>query len=133
MVQDAADYKRRGQAMFLAVLTLGATMLAVSTIAGLLMVYQIRQVTDFESSASSIFAADAGAEWALYSYFQQTPVSLPAFSNGASAAVTCYDASSSPTPSCAATSSAYAISNGSSGDTRRAFLTTFQSETSTLP
>ena len=46
--------------MLLAVLTLGATMLGATTIAGLLMVYQIRQTTDFENSAKAVFAADAG-------------------------------------------------------------------------
>lgn len=127
-------HKRQGQAMLLAVLTLGATMLAVTTIAGLLMVYQIRQVTDFGSSAQAVFAADAGAEWGLYSFFQQVSVEQPTFSNGAVLLpVSCYDASDMPTPSCMATSSAYAISKGSAGNTKRAFLAMFVGASGTLP
>ena len=126
--------KREGQAMLLAVLTLGATMLAVTTIAGLLMVYQIRQVTDFGRSAQAVFAADAGAEWGLYSYFQQASVEQPMFSNGAVLVpVVCYDNSNMPTPSCTATSSIYAISKGSAGNTKRAFLAMFVGASSTLP
>ena len=125
---------RSGQAMLLAVLTLGATMLAVTTIAGLLMVYQIRQVTDFGSSAQAVFAADAGAEWALYSYFKQVPVEQPTFSNGATLLpVVCYDASNMPTASCTATSSVYAISKGYAGNTKRAFLVTFSGAAGPLP
>jgi hypothetical protein len=126
---------RSGQAMLLAVLTLGATMLAVTTIAGLLMVYQIRQVTAFGSSAQAVFAADAGAEWSLYNYFQQSGQSetvLPAFINSATVSAACYDASGNPT-SCTATTSVYAISKGSAGNTKRAFLATFSGASGTLP
>ncbi len=129
---------RSGQAMLLAVLTLGATMLGATTIAGLLMLYQIRQTTDFGHSAQAIFAADAGTEWALYSQIKQQNVPLPgdppgALSDGAALTATCYDASNAETPSCVATTSAYAISIGSSGGTRRAFLATFGNATGTLP
>jgi len=121
--------------MLLAVLTLGATMLGVTTVAGLLMVYQIRQVTDFGSSAQSVFAADAGAEYALYNYFQlagQAQIPMDAFANGASAVVTCQDDSYNSVP-CTSTSSVDAISEGSAGGTKRAFLATFGSATGTLP
>lgn len=128
--------KRSGQAMLIAVITLGATMLGATTIAGLLMLYQIRQATDFANSAKSIFAADAGAEWALYNYFQlsgQSEVPRPTFSNGASVSVNCYDASSTIMPTCTATTSANAISKGSAGDTKRALLATFSAVTTSLP
>jgi hypothetical protein len=125
---------QRGQAMLLAVLTLGATMLGVTTVAGLLMLYQIRQATTFRNSAQSVFAADAGAEWALYGYFQGVSVQQPMFSNGAALLpVVCYDASGTAEPSCTATSSLYAISKGSSGNTERAFLATFSGASGTLP
>jgi type II secretory pathway component PulK len=128
------EEKRQGQAMLLAVLTLGATMLGATTIAGLLMLYQIRQTTDFGHSAQAIFAADAGTEWALYSQIQQQTVDPPTnLSNGATALITCYDASGAEMPSCMATTSAYAKSTGSAGGTRRAFLATFQNATGTLP
>ncbi len=124
---------RRGQAMLLAVLTLGASMLGVTTIAGLLMLYQIRQVTNFGNSAKSVFAADAGAEWALYGYFQQTETPPPVFADGATVVAKCYDASGIIMPSCTATTSAYAISKGSAGNTKRAFLVMFANATATLP
>ncbi|MGB7957968.1 MAG: hypothetical protein WCF77_03970 [Minisyncoccia bacterium] len=125
---------QRGQAMLIAVLTLGASMLGATTIAGLLMLYQIRQATDFGNSAKSVFAADAGSEWALYSFFRGASQDQPMFSNGAAIAVNCYDNSNPPvvTP-CNATTSAYAISKGSAGDTRRAFLATFGGATTSLP
>ncbi len=117
--------------MLLAVLTLGATMLGATTIAGLLMLYQIRQTTDFGSSAKAVFAADAGTEWALYSYFQGASVPQPIFSNGASAVVICDP--SGTAASCAASTSVDAISKGSAGNTKRAFLATFSGASSTLP
>jgi hypothetical protein len=128
------ENRRQGQAMLLAVLTLGATMLGVTTVAGLLMVYQIRQATTFRSSAQSVFAADAGTEWALYGYFQGASVPLPTFSNGATLLpVACYDASGAAEPSCTATSSVYAISKAVAGNTARAFLATFSGASGTLP
>ena len=117
---------REGQAMLLAVLTLGATMLGATTIAGLLMLYQIRQTSDFGNSAKAVFAADAGTEWAFYNYFQQSGqsgVSLPQFSNGATVMATCYDASGA-VASCTASTSVEAITKGSAGNTKRAFLAT---------
>jgi hypothetical protein len=122
---------RRGQAMLLAVLTIGATMLGATTIAGLLMLYQIRQTNDFEHSAQAVFAADAGTEWALYNYYVTSTAPL-SFLNGASAAVTCYDASAAVS-SCATSTAVEAISKGSSGNTKRAFLITFTGTGGTLP
>lgn len=57
-----------GQVMVLTVLALGGTLLGLTGIAGLLMVYQIRQATDLANSSKAIFAADAGIEWALYDF-----------------------------------------------------------------
>lgn len=134
MKQEPYKEQRSGQAMLLAVLALGATMLGATTIAGLLMVYQIRQVTDFQGSAQSVFAADAGAQWALYNFFQQPgqpEVPSSSFSNGAIATVNCYDANT--TTLCTATTSLYAIARGSAGGTKRAFLTSFSSAIGTLP
>ncbi len=94
--------------MILTILALGGTILAGTTIAGLLVVYQIRQTTDLANSAKAIFAADSGIEWGLYQYFQcsqsspppecnsanpTSHVNPPVFSNGANVTVTitCYD------------------------------------------
>lgn len=56
--------------MILAALALGGALLSISSIAGLLMVYQLRQTTDLENSTRAIMAADSGMEWGLYQYFQ---------------------------------------------------------------
>lgn len=122
--------RRQGQAMLLAVLTIGATMLGATTIAGLLMVYQIRQTTDFENSAKAVFAADAGTEWALYNYYVTSTAPL-AFLNGASVDATCYDASNFSTP-CTTSTAVEAISKGSAGNTKRAFLVSFYNTGETL-
>jgi uncharacterized protein YggU (UPF0235/DUF167 family) len=128
---------KSGQAMLLAVLALGGTMLGATTIAGFLMLYQIRQATDFENSAKAIFAADAGTEWALYSYFKPPQAPLPGtngtLSNGAMVEISCYDASGTVLATCDTTSSAYAISKGTFGDTKRAFEVDFSVATPTLP
>ncbi len=69
--------EKKGQAMILATLTLGGTILGVTTIAGLLMTYQIRQTTNLENSAKAIFAADAGIQCGLYNFFQAPPTPCP--------------------------------------------------------
>ena len=56
----------RGQAMLITILALGGTILGATTIAGVLMIYQIRQATDLKLSSKAIFAADAAIEWANY-------------------------------------------------------------------
>jgi hypothetical protein len=60
--------KHLGQVMVLTVLSLGGTLLGVTAIAGLLMLFQIRQATDLGNSAKAIFAADTGIEWALFDF-----------------------------------------------------------------
>ena len=82
--------------MILTVLALGGTILGATTVAGLLMLYQIRQSTDLENSAKAIFAADAGIEWALYKFVRQDEaLQPPAFSNNASLSVVCLDGAES--------------------------------------
>lgn len=55
--------------MILTVLALGGAILGATTIAGLLMLYQIRQTTDLANSGKAVYAADAGIEWTLYNWF----------------------------------------------------------------
>ena len=55
----------KGQTMILTVLTLGGTLLSISLVAGLLILFQIRQSGDLANSAKALFAADAGVEWYL--------------------------------------------------------------------
>lgn len=71
------DRSRSAQVMIITVLTLGGTLLGATTIAGLLMLYQIRQATDLKNSAQAIFAADTGIEWGLYRFFQCNGNSSP--------------------------------------------------------
>lgn len=120
--------------MLLAILTLGATMLGATTIAGFLMLYQIRQVTNFRDSAESIFAADAGTEWELYSYFQASNVSAPTLlSNAAAVAATCYDNTGASSQCSDTTDTVEAVSIGSAGNTKRAFVATFSGAPGSLP
>ena len=55
----------KGKVMLLTVLVIGGLLLGASAIAGLLMVYQIRQSGDVANSTKAIFAADSGIEWEL--------------------------------------------------------------------
>ena len=120
-----------GQAMILAVLMLGGAILGVTTVAGLLMLYQIRQSSDFQSSAKSIFAADSGVEWALYNHFKGA-VPLPTPSNGAVVSAVCYD-SSNAAIACDNASSSYAVANGTAGNSKRAFFVDLTNATSAFP
>lgn len=52
--------------MLLAVLLISGTILGATTIAGLLMLYQLRQATNVGYSLQALFAADSGLEWKLY-------------------------------------------------------------------
>ena len=62
--------KQNGQIMIISVLALGGALLTSASIAGLLMVYQIRAGNDAVNSARAIFAADAGIEAASWCYFK---------------------------------------------------------------
>ncbi len=59
----------RGQIMILTTLILSGTILAAVTIAGLLMLYQIRQAGNATQSGRAIFVADAGLEYELYKFY----------------------------------------------------------------
>ncbi len=111
--------------MLIAVVSLGSAILGATTIAGFLMVYQIRQSTDFVNSAKAIFAADAGIEWARYSYYQSASTTLLSFGNGATSTVTCDDGAGNTLP-CSDGSSTEAISEGTAANAARAFLLQLQ-------
>jgi len=128
--------ERSGQAMLLAILALGGAILGATTIAGFLMLYQIRATTDSENSAKAVFAADSGVEWALFSFYCgptarcAAPPPLPGnppgtLGDGAVVDVTCYDSSGVATTTCYATTTAAAasaIAKGTSLDAKRAFF-----------
>jgi hypothetical protein len=117
--------------MILTVLALGGTILGATTVAGLLMLYQLRQATDLANSAKAIFAADAGLESAFYNLFcpgtgKPCPAAEPVFTpeNGATQKVTCYNAAGEAQPACDGdTRTIHSV--GSAGGASRAFEATF--------
>jgi hypothetical protein len=135
--------RRDGQAMLIAILTLGGAILGATSLAGLLLLYQIRSTTDTENSAKAIFAADSGANWALYAYFNTTSTSpapaQPTFDIGdVTVSTTCYTTPGTALGACddydnqPATTS-YAIAEGDSGGARRAFWVGLSTATGTTP
>lgn len=116
---------KKGQVMILSVLALGGTILGATTIAGLLMVYQLRSTSDIANSAKAIFAADTGIDWMLYQFSKPSSTDpQPAFSNGASVTAICYDSSSSVVD-CRGSSAATFRSIGRSGSSYRALELNF--------
>lgn len=82
--------KHTGQAMLLTLLVIGGTLFGATTIAGTLVVYQIRQSADAANSAKAIFAADTGIEWGLYQFFHgESAGAPPVMGNGATFTLTC--------------------------------------------
>lgn len=126
-----------GQIMILAVLALGGTVLAATTIAGFLMVYQIRQSTDLSHSAEAILAADAGAECILYDRFATSSAAAPCpgaqtLANGASFVSECFD-DAFASWACSSATSTQALSHGLSLDDRRNFQLFFGSSNAIFP
>lgn len=66
--------------MLLTVLIVSGTIVGATTIAGLLMLYQLRQATNFGQSLQALFAADTGLEWKLYQQFQDADYPPPEMS-----------------------------------------------------
>jgi hypothetical protein len=58
----------RGQVMLLSALLIGGSILAATSVAGYLMLLQIRQSTNIANSAKAITAASTGIDWALYQH-----------------------------------------------------------------
>lgn len=66
--------------MLLTVLIVSGTILSATVIAGLLMIYQLRQATQFGLSLQALFAADSGLEWKLYQSFKDDTRPAPIMS-----------------------------------------------------
>jgi hypothetical protein len=139
---------RSGQAMLIAVLALGGAILGATTVAGLLMLYQIRATTNTANSAKAIFAADAGTEWAQFNYYcgvnSSTPsqcpngllTSPPTFAgSGASTTVNCYGKPGATGDAilCNNTGTVVAISSGIANGSERAFFIGFSGAPPTYP
>jgi len=115
--------------MMLTVLTLGGALLGATTIAGLLMLYQVRQGADVNQSAKALFAADAGIEWGLYNLLcaedpAKQPCPLPeepVLGNGATVEVRCLDEAGEEVADCNSSSTITIKSIGRSANVARAF------------
>ncbi|MDO8601826.1 MAG: hypothetical protein Q7R62_01695, partial [bacterium] len=84
------------QIMILTTLILSGTILAAVTIAGLLMLYQIRQAGNAVQSGRAIFVADAGLEYELYKFYTaDCGYPAPTFSIGP---VSLFSQTTVPTP-----------------------------------
>jgi len=124
--------------MILTVLMLGGVILGATTIAGTLLLYQLRATTDSANSAKAIFAADAGVQSALFDFYcaDDSRCNLPgifassSFVNKSSVSVECYDASNATT-SCGDPNAVSAVTVGTAGQSSRSFFLTFS--TSTVP
>ena len=74
--KELSDYKKRGQVMLMTVLIITGTILGSTTIAGLLMIFQIRQASDIVNTTKAIFAADNGLEWRLNKFYKDNQACL---------------------------------------------------------
>jgi len=146
---DHDGARRSGQAMLIAVLSLGGAILGATTVAGLLTLYQLRAANDSQNSAKAIFAADSGVEWTLFDYYcgragrcvagapddgqiKPPASSLPSFVNGATISIACVDANGASSP-CSDASTTEAVTVGASGNVKRAFAVQLVGATSTDP
>lgn len=62
-------YDNKGQVMLLTAISVAAMVLAATSLAGLLTLYELTQVTNVKNSGQAIFAADAGTECLSYQEF----------------------------------------------------------------
>jgi len=61
---------QKGQAMLLAVLLIGTSVLVITSLSGYMMLQRIRMGFNFVDSTKAIFAADAGIECEFYNSFK---------------------------------------------------------------
>ena len=141
-----------GQAMLIAVLSLGGAILGATAVAGLLTLYQLRSANDSQNSAKAIFAADSGVEWTLFDYYctdtgrcpggapdggeMTIPASsLPSFTggSGATVSISCSDINGVASLCSDVSSTVSAVTMGASSNSKRAFAVTLVGATSTDP
>lgn len=123
--------------MILSILVLGGAILGATTIAGLLMVFQIRQTTDVRNSAQAIFAADAGIETGMYNYFKVSSSTYLCSHDADPASDTCsfsFGLSNGAIVNAMDTTSDNSLlSKGMAGTARRAFLSSLSAATALAP
>jgi hypothetical protein len=123
--------KQNGQIMLLTTLVMSGTILAATTVAGLLMVYQIRQSGNAEQSTKAIYAADAGLEFQLYRVFtKDCQHETPVLTNGASISsrTVLQDGATADAPQ-----DVIINSSGQASKTYRSFIVSLGAYTDTLP
>ena len=115
--------------MVLAIMALGGILIGATTIAGLLVYYQIQQATDITNSTMAIYAADTGLEWGFFDMFCGTytpsrcivsPIQPGALGNGAAVASVQCENSSGLQVSCSDSSVKRMGSVGTAGHSYRA-------------
>jgi hypothetical protein len=74
-----------GQVMLLSALLIGGSILAATSVAGYLMLLQIRQSTNIANSAKAITAASSGIDLELYRFYKNPSQPDIVFGNGAEA------------------------------------------------
>lgn len=132
-MQSSSRSKQAGQAMLIAVLSLGGAILGATALAGFLTLYTIRSATNYRDSAQAILAADSGVNWVLYNYFNGFPdPAYPTLPNGTTVAVTCYNSAGVALASCDS-SAVSAFSEGTDNTARRAFSLDLADATTTVP
>ncbi len=67
--------KQEGQVLLLTVLLLSGAILSATTLAAIMVLYQLRQSADTSGSAKAIYAADSGIECTLFNKFRCTAIS----------------------------------------------------------
>ena len=81
--------------MLLSIIAIGGTLIAATTLAGLLMTYQLHGMSGIADSAKAIFAADTGLDWGLYQNVHPTSTDpAPSLSNGTDFSLRCYNSAS---------------------------------------
>ena len=142
----STNESRSGQAMLIAVLSLGGAILGATTVAGLLTLYQLRAANDSENSSKAIFAADSGAEWVLFDYYcglttparcsgeVPLPGDVPGTLSASKATVSgsCSDVDGNPTL-CSDVNTTDAITIGKASKSSRAFAVSLLGATTTVP
>lgn len=78
--------------MLISSFVIASALLVVTTISGMLTVFNLRQIGNYVNSMKAIYAADSGIEWWLYNQFNNLPgpgpgpgldPGIPEFTNGA--------------------------------------------------
>ncbi|PIV31742.1 hypothetical protein COS33_01645 [Candidatus Wolfebacteria bacterium CG02_land_8_20_14_3_00_37_12] len=112
---------KNGQAMLLAVLLIGTSVLVITSLSGYMILQRIRMGFNFVDSTKALFAADAGIECEFYNQFKGAGVDCNNlnFSDPLTKIQTFIVANASGTPQ-------YIKSIGTSNKLNRAFVAEFK-------